>query len=459
MQLLRVFLALVMALPLAAQMTPQKELARDILKQLIEINTTDSVGDNTKAAQAVAARLKAAGYPESDVQVVVPGARKGNVVARLRGSGHGKPILFIGHLDVVEARREDWSFDPFILLEKDGYFYGRGTQDMKGEDSLLVANFIRLKREGYVPSRDLILALTADEEGGTHNGIQWLIDNRRELIDAAYCINADAGGGQIKKGKREFMSVSAAEKGFFHVRLTVRNPGGHSSLPVPENAIYRLAEGLVRLEKLRFPVHLNEVTRAFFERTSAIESGQTAADMKAIAQDAANQAAAERLSQSAYYNALLRTTCVPTELKGGHAPNALPQTAEAGVNCRLVPGDSQDEVEAAIRRTLADPKIEITRVYQTPANPFSPVTGDLMATVEKVTQQFWPGLPVVPVMETGGTDGKQLRVAGIPTYGVSAIFGDIDDIRAHGRDERISVDAFYQGLDFSYQFIKALGGK
>jgi acetylornithine deacetylase/succinyl-diaminopimelate desuccinylase-like protein len=441
-----------------SQSTPEKQLARDILKELVEINTTDSAGDNTKAAEAVAARLKAAGYPDGDVLVLVPGPRKGNVVARLRGKGQGRPILFIGHLDVVEARREDWSFDPFTLLEKDSYFYGRGTQDMKGEDSLLVANFIRLKREGYVPGRDLILALTADEEGGNYNGIRWLINNRRDLVEAAYCVNADAGGGQVKNGTPQLYSVSAAEKTYFHLRLTMRNPGGHSSLPVKENAIYRLAEGLVKLETLQFPVQLNEVTRAFFERMSKIETGQTAADMKAIAQNPADQAAAERLSQSPYYNALLRTTCVATELTGGHAPNALPQTAEAGINCRLVPTDSRDEVEAAIRRALADPKIEIRRASQSPASPFSPVSSEVLAAVEKVTALFWPGLPIVPIMETGGTDGRQLRIAGIPTYGVSAIFADMDDIRAHGRDERISVDAFYQGLEFNYQLLKALGG-
>ncbi len=459
MHIFRVLLALLAGLPLLAQLAPQSQLARGILKELIEINTTDSNGDNTRAAEAVAARLRAAGYRGADVQVLVPAPRKGNLVARLRGKGQGRPVLFIGHLDVVEARREDWSFDPFTLIEKDAYFYGRGTQDIKGEDALLVASFIRLKREGYVPDRDLILALTADEEGGESNGVQWLLAHRRDLVDAEYCINVDAGGGQIKNGKRELMSVSAAEKSFFHVRLTVRNPGGHSSLPVPENAIYRLAEGLVRLEKLRFPVFLNQVTRAYFERMGAIETGQTAADMKAIVENPRNQAAAERLGRSPYYNALLRTTCVATELAGGHAVNALPQTASAGVNCRLVPGDTQENVETAIRQVLADPKIEMARVYPTQANPLSPVAGELMGTVEKVARQFWPGLPVVPVMETGGTDGRHLRVTGIPTYGVAAIFNDMADIRAHGKDERISVEAFYQGADFSYEMVKALGRK
>ena len=443
-----------------AQNAPERELAHDVLKELIEINTTDSSGDNTRAAEAMAARFRSAGFAASDIHVLAPVARKGNVIVRLHGSSTTlKPILFLGHLDVVEARRDDWTFDPFKLVEQDGYIYGRGTQDMKTDDALLVTTFIRLKQEGFVPVRDIVLALTADEEGGEHNGVQWLLKEHRNLIDADYCINADAGGGQIKNGKRLLMGVQAAEKTFASFRLTVRNRGGHSSRPVKDNAIYELADGLARLEKSDFPPRLNEVSRSFFERMAGISTGQLAADFRGVARNPPDNASVERLSRESYYNAVLRTTCVPTLLKGGHAENALPQLAEAVVNCRMVPDDTAGTIKDTLISVLNDPKIVVTPVDEVSASPFSPLRTDVLNAITAATDTIWPRVPVVPLMETGATDGKYLRLAGIPAYGVSALFIDVDDIRAHGKDERIGEQSFYDGVRFDYQLVKRLVGR
>jgi acetylornithine deacetylase/succinyl-diaminopimelate desuccinylase-like protein len=440
-----------------AQTGPIRELAHGVLKELIEINTTDSVGDNTRAAEAMSARFRSASFAASDLHVLAPFARKGNVIVRLHGSSTTlKPILFLGHLDVVEARREDWTFDPFKLVEQEGYFYGRGTQDMKTDDALLVTTFVRLKQEGFVPVRDIILALTADEEGGDHNGVKWLLKEHRDLIDADYCINADAGGGQIKNGKRLLFGVQAAEKTFASFRLTVRNRGGHSSLPVKDNAIYELADGLARLEKFDFPPRLNEVSRSFFERMAGISSGQLAGDFRGVTRNPPDSASVERLSREAYYNAVLRTTCVPTLLKGGHAENALPQLAEATVNCRMVPDDTAGAIKDTLINVLRDPKIEVTPVEPAQASPFSPLRTDVLNAITAATGALWPRVPVVPLMETGATDGKYLRLAGIPAYGVSALFIDVDDIRAHGKDERISEQSFYDGVRFDYELVKRL---
>jgi acetylornithine deacetylase/succinyl-diaminopimelate desuccinylase-like protein len=340
-----------------SSLTPEHQIAHDIFKELIEINTTDTpAGNVTTAAEAMAARFHAAGFPTEDVQVLGPLPNKKNLVVRLHGRGPGKPILFIGHLDVVEALRQDWSMDPFKFNEVDGFFYGRGTSDIKQGDTLLVANFLRLKKEGWTPSRDLILALTADEEGGQSNGVQWLIKNHRDLIDAEYCINTDAGNFETKKGKRLLLGMQTSEKNYVDFRLEVKSNGGHSSRPVKDNAIYHLSQGLSRLAGFDFPVSLNETTRGYFARTAALESPATAADFRAVIgpDHAKADAAAKRLSQSAYFNALLRTTCVATRLEGGHANNALPQTAAANVNCRMLPQDSLQNVQDTLKRVLAD---------------------------------------------------------------------------------------------------------
>src|ERR1700735_1409865 len=360
--LLGALASLVFASNLPAQSNDAaNRLARDIYKQLIEINTTDSLGSTTVAAEAMAQRLRDAGYPASDVQVLGPNSRKGNLVARIRGTGARKPILFICHLDVVEARREDWSMDPFQFIEKDGYFYGRGTGDVKDGDAFLVTTFIRLKQENFKPDRDLILALTADEEGGQSNGVNWLIKNHRDLIDAEYIINPDAGDFELDKGKRLLLGIQASEKLYQDFDLKVTNPGGHSSLPTSENAIYQLADGLARLEHYQFPFELNEVTREYFSRESGIAGGQTGADMKAILSTPPDPAALARLSAIPYYNSRIRTTCVATRLEGGHANNALPGMARANLNCRILPGHSPDEIQATIVKVLDDPRIVVSR--------------------------------------------------------------------------------------------------
>jgi acetylornithine deacetylase/succinyl-diaminopimelate desuccinylase-like protein len=442
------------------QLTATDQLARDIFKQLIEINTTDSVGNTTTAAEAMAKRLRDAGYPESDIYIGGPNPRKGNLVARLHGTGARKPILMIGHLDVVEARREDWSVDPFQFLEKDSYFYGRGSIDMKSGDTFLMMTMIRLKQEGFKPDRDIILALTADEEGGQSNGVDWLLKNHRDLIEAEYALNPDAGTFQMVGDKKSMTAIQASEKLYQDFRLEVTNPGGHSSLPVADNAIYDLANGLVRLEHYKFPFEVNEVTRAYLDHMSAIAGGDLGADMKAILKNPPDAGALERLSKLPYYNGITHTTCVATRLDAGHANNALPQMARANVNCRILPGHPVEEIQATLVKVLDDPKISVTPLLAggivAKTNPPSPLRPDLMSALEKVTDEMWPGVPVVPVMETGATDGAYSRAAGIPTYGVSGMWMDPNDDRSHGRDERLQVWSFYAGVDFYPRFVKAL---
>jgi acetylornithine deacetylase/succinyl-diaminopimelate desuccinylase-like protein len=445
----------------AADLTKQQTLGRDLLKELIESDSTHEHGSTTPAAEAMARRLLAAGFPPGDVQVIGPADSKNqNLVARLRGSGKRKPILLLAHLDVVEARREDWSMDPFLLTEKDGFFYGRGTYDIKDGAAILVASLLRLKEERLVPDRDLILALTAGEEaGGDYNGVSWLIKEHRELIDAAYCINMDAGDPQIRKGKRFERGVQASEKVPQGFRLEVTHPGGHSSLPTKDNPIYRLAAGLGRLAAFDFPLRLNEVTRAYFLKAASHEADPAvAADMKALAQVPPDGAAAARLASSAFFNAQMRTTCVATLIEGGHAENALPQRARATVNCRMLPDEVPAEVEATIRRIVADEQIKVSVIRPAVVGPASPLSPEVMEAVERTTAALWPGVPVVPVMETGATDGKYLRMAGTPTYGVSGVFIDVDNARAHGRDERIGVTDYYDGLEYIYRLVRAVSG-
>ena len=441
------------------------QLARDIFKQLIEINTTDSVGNVTTAAEAMAQRLRAAGFSEADLHIAGPNDRKKNLVARLRGTGNRKPILFIGHLDVVEALRSDWSMDPFEFIEKDGFFYGRGTEDMKEGDAILVTNFMRLKKEDFLPDRDLILALTADEEGGSANGVDWLLKQHRDWIDAEYCINLDGGEFEKENGKRILAAIQASEKVYVDFQFESLNPGGHSSVPTPDNAIYHLAGALARLQSFSFPLHFNEITRNYFERMGALTSGQESRDMKAVAKEPPDPAALRRLSENAYYNSLLRTTCVATMLSGGHAPNALPQTARANVNCRIFPGEDPQETLKALDRVASDPKVKISIVRQTDPEgkvvpvlpvPPSPLLPEVTTGIEKALSTMWPGIPVIATMSTGATDGRYTRIAGIPTYGVSCMFFDKNDDRSHGKDERVGVQDFYDGVAFNYKLIREL---
>ena len=438
------------------RLEPHQELARDLFRELIEINTVDSAG-TTLAAEAMAARLLDAGFPEEDVHIVGPNDRKVNLVARLRGRETGRaPILLLAHLDVVEALRSDWSIDPWTFIEADGYYYGRGVTDDKDEAAIYTANLIRYKEEGFVPDRDIIVALTADEEGGPENGVQWLLENRRDLIDAEYALN-EGGGGALKDGVHQLNSVQASEKVYLNFNLRATNPGGHSSLPREDNAIYDVARTLLRISRHRFPVMLNEVTEAYFRGTAAVEGGTIADDIRTVLEDPANERALDRLQAFPHLNARLRTTCVATRLSGGHADNALPQTAGALVNCRILPNHNPAQVLLTLRE-LAGHGVEVTPVGQpNPSSP-SPLTANVMGPIEQVTQEMWPGVPVVPVMSTVATDGLYLRRAGIPTYGVSGLFNDVDDNRAHGQDERILIESFYEGQEFLYRLVKALSG-
>jgi acetylornithine deacetylase/succinyl-diaminopimelate desuccinylase-like protein len=441
-----------------AQTTPHERRARDIFQELIEINTTDTpAGNNTRAAEAMAARLVAAGFPQADVQVLGPDPRKHNLVARYRGTGARRPLLLLAHLDVVQAKREDWSVDPFTFLEKDGWFYGRGTSDDKGMAAQFVAGLIRLREEGFEPERDIILALTADEEGGDFNGASWLVTNHRPLVDAEFAIN-EGGGGTMRKGKYLTNEVQASEKVYQDFRLEVTNAGGHSSLPVKENAIYRLSAALGRLAAFEFPVQLNEITRAYFERSALVQTDpRTAADMKAVSAASPDPAAAARLSaQVPYWNSMMRTTCVATRLDAGHANNALPQLATANVNCRILPGVAPEAVKAKLAEVIDDPKVSLAFVNKANPSQPAPLRPDVMNAVESLTKEMFPGVIVVPVMSTGATDSLYFRNAGIPTFGIDGTFGDIDDVRAHGRDERVGVKQFFEGLEFQYRLIRLL---
>jgi acetylornithine deacetylase/succinyl-diaminopimelate desuccinylase-like protein len=398
-----------------------------------------------------------------------PSDRKKNLVVRLHGSGRRRPILLIGHLDVVEARREDWSTDPFTLVEKDGFFYGRGSLDMKSGDAIMATTLLRMKQEGYRPSRDIILALTADEEGGCCNGVEWLVKNQRELIDAEFVLNHDGRVGYSitsEHGVPQEFALSATEKMYADYQLTTVNKGGHSSLPRPDNAIYELAQGLISIGRYSFPFALNAVTRAYFERMAAARSGQTAADMRAIVRTPPDAQSLVRLSREPEFNSLMRTTCVATRLNGGHANNALPQRAEAVVNCRILPGHSKEEVRQELIRVLSDPDITVRYVAddgtvsdaapdQRALQP-SPLLPQVIKPLERAVAAIWPGLPVVPFMNASATDGIYTRAAGLPTYGVAGIAVDRDDMRAHGRDERVRVAAFYQGNEFFYRYLSSI---
>jgi acetylornithine deacetylase/succinyl-diaminopimelate desuccinylase-like protein len=444
---------------LAQTLTAQQQLAFDIYKELVEINTVTATGDTGRAADAMAARLRAAGFSGDDVQVFKPAPGKANLVARLRGTGARKPILLLAHLDVVEALPADWSFDPFKLTEKDGYYYGRGTVDDKFMAATFVTNLIRYKQEGYRPDRDIIVALETDEEIGDVKalGIRWLIKNHRDLIDADFALN-EGGSVGLKGGKPIRNGIQTSEKVPVFYRLEAHNKGGHSSVPSPDNAIYHLAEGLAKLAKFSFPLNLNATTRLYFERAAELETPQTAADIRAVLASNPDPAALARLSENVTYNAQLRTTCVATMLEGGHAINALPQTARATVNCRIMPGEKVEGVKETLIRVLGDDQISVAGGLQALLSPPSALDEELLSTIEKTSAEFWRGIPVVPVMGAAGSDGSYLRNAGIPTYGHSGLAGDVDDVRTHGKDERVAVKSFREGGEYLYRLVKRLSG-
>ena len=447
----------------AAPPDADQQLAREIYKEMIEIRSGYSTGSTTPLAEMVAARLRAAGFPDSDIFVGGASPKKANLVVRYHagklGAGGEKPILLLAHTDVVEANREDWSTDPFQFIEKDGYYYGRGASDDKAQAAVWIANLIRYKREGFKPARDIIVALTADEEGGgPYNGVTWLLKNKRELIDAGVALN-EGGGGVMVGGKKIANNIQVSEKSYADFKFEVHNKGGHSSVPVPDNAIYRLATALERLSRFGFPLKTDEVTRAYFREMAKVEDGSLKNDLEKIADgspDTAREAIERVASISPRWNSMLRTTCVATELAGGHALNALPQLATANVNCRIFPGDSIESVQKALRLAIGDDQVAIHVQGDVEVGPASPLRKDVFQAVARLSDTLWPGVVTIPVMSTGATDGRYLRVAGILTYGVSGFFGDRDDVRAHGRDERMNVNSFYEGQAFLYQLVKDL---
>jgi acetylornithine deacetylase/succinyl-diaminopimelate desuccinylase-like protein len=455
----RALAALLLAFPLAAGATQpagHDGLARELYRELVGIRTVHPDGDNTAAARAMARRLLEAGFDAKDVEVVEPAPRKGNLVARLRGTGELRPVLLLAHIDVVEAKAEDWSggLDPFRLTEKDGYYYGRGTLDDKAMAAIFVASLARLRAEGFRPRRDIVVALTADEEGGTHNGVAWLLRHRRDLIDAEFALN-EGGAGTLRDGKPWIHGVQVGEKMYLSFDLEATHPGGHSSVPTRDNAIYDLAAALSGVARLELPARVGYVTRAHFARLADIEAGELAEAIAAVAAGRADESQLRRVSAEPRYNAQLRTTCVATRLEAGHAENALPQRAKAVVNCRLLPGEDPDFVLRELQRAAGE-RVRVKARGAPRASEATDAQSPVMRTIGRVSESMWPGVPVVPLMSAGATDGSRLRNAGIPTYGVSGLFLEHGEVRIHGRDERLAVKSFVEGTEFLHRLVKAL---
>ena len=452
--------AAALASPAAAQAPRPDQLAfRDLYKELIEINTTLSSGSCTAAAQAMGARLKAAGFADADLQIIAPKDRPkdGALVATLQGSDpKAKPILLLAHIDVVEANRADWERDPFKLVEEDGFFYARGASDDKAQAAVWTDSLVRFKQEGFKPKRTIRMALTCGEETpDTFNGVQYLIANHRELMDAAFVLNEGSGGRLNDKGDRISLGIQAGEKVYQDYTLEVTNKGGHSSAPIRDNAIYHLAAGLERLGAYDFPVKLNDAVRANFERMAVIEGGPSGAAMAAVAKDPSNAEAVAVVARDPGRNSMMRTTCVATMVNAGHAPNALPQRARANVNCRILPGEGVEEVRQALVKVLADDAIKVTTVGEpSPVSPPPSLSKSIMGPVEKVAAKMWPGVPVVPVMATGATDGRFLNAVGVPTYGLTGMFGELGGNGAHGLNEKLRVRSLSEGRDFLYEVVK-----
>jgi acetylornithine deacetylase/succinyl-diaminopimelate desuccinylase-like protein len=448
-------------MPARAADTPSadRQAFRDIYRELVEINTTDSVGDSVRAAEAMASRLRAGGLPPEDIRVLSSGPRKGNLVARLRGTGARRPLLLLAHLDVVEAKREDWDSDPFKLVEIGGYFRARGAIDDKAMAAIFVANLIEYVRAGYRPERDIILALTADEElsDSPHNGVRWLLTHHRDLIDAEFALN-EGGGGALRNGAPFRLAVQLAEKVYQTYLLEVTDRGGHSAAPRRDNPIYRLADALHRLAEFEFPPRLNPVTRAFFERMALSETPPTVDAIKALLAGSTDTAALAPLGSRPDYNAQIRTTCVATMLEAGHAENALPQTARATVNCRVMPEESIEEVGRTLARVIADEKVAVIPKGTAVQSPPSAINPEVMQTITQLSVEMWPGVPLNAAMSAGYTDSRWLRNAGIPAYGVSGLFSDPGNNGVHGRNEQVSVKAVYDSKDFLYRLVQRLAG-
>lgn len=442
-------------------LNPNQQLAHDIYKELIEINTGMTTGNVTPAANAMAKRFRDAGISESDIFVGGPKPEKFNVVARIHGRAGStrKPLLLLAHIDVVEALKADWSpdLDPFVFTEREGYYYGRGTADDKSMASIFVANAMRMVRERYVPDRDIIIALTADEEGGGSNGVDWLLKNHRELVDAALVIN-EGGGGTLRGGKPLFNSVQAAEKVTTNITLRATNRGGHSSVPRADNAITALADALAKVGRHNFPVRFSDVTRGFFSKTADVEEPAMGRAMKALVANPNDAQALATVSADPRYNAMLRTTCVATQLTGGHAANALPQLAEANINCRMFPTDTAEVIRAEFEKLISDTTVQVV-IRAAPRAPPAGIAlpAELIDPVTQVTRDMWGNVPVIPVMSTGATDSRYFRALGVPSFGVSGLFLDPTvDARAHGRDERMRIQSYYEGQEFLWRLTRAL---
>ena len=447
-------------IPAPAAMPPvdNKQLAHDIFRDIVEVHSVHDVG--TKGVADILVKyLKAGGFSDADIHVVPEDQypNQVNVVVRLKGRGQGKPVMWMGHMDVVEAKAEDWTLPPFKFTEKDGYFYGRGTSDMKDEDAAVAASLIRLKKEGFVPDRDIIVVFTADEEVGLEqDGPAFLLAKHRDLVDAGLLINPDGGSGEIVDGKRLDFGIETSQKTYVTFTLDVTNKGGHSSEPRPDNAIYTLANGLVKLSHYQWPITLNATTRLYFSRMAQFEKGQTRADMLAVSGARPDMKAAERLTHDVPMNAILHSTCVATMLQAGVQENALPAHAQATVQCRIMPNETPDGTRATIAKVVGDPLIRITPLGAVTSAPESPPEPRLFAKVTKVVDGMWPGVPVIPQMAAGASDSIFTRNAGIPSYGIGGGWNDLHDLRMHGRDERHEMGDFYSTVEFTYRLMKEL---
>lgn len=440
----------------AAPGSAHDALARAIYAELVALPTTSRTG-TTAAVEALTARFRAAGFDDDDVLVVGPTPEKQNLVVRLRGTGDAPAVGYLAHLDVVEALPEAWTVEPYALTERDGWFYGRGTLDMKNGAAALAATLLRLRREGFVPRGDVVAAFTADEEnGGPENGVFWLLEQRRDLLDVAYVVNLDGAGILRERGEKTRLGIAVAEKTYATYAFTVTSPGGHSSRPGADNAIYRLAAALTRLERHAFPLRLNDGSRAMLEEAAGRADARRAGDLRALAAGRADEATVARVSADPFMNALLRTTCVATQLQAGHAENALPMRARATIQCRLAPGEDVAAMPAALAAVAADPRVEVTVAFAPLVAPASPLEPAVLAAARRVAGELWPGLTVMPTMQVASTDSSLLRAAGIRTFDVNGFAVDVEDNRAHGRDERIEVASFYEGLEFQYRFMRAL---
>lgn len=455
---------LITAPAIAQQPRPDQIAFRDIYKELVETNTTLSSGSCTLAAQRMLKRFQDAGFPGDQLVLFVEEGHRqegGLVVVYPGTSPKAKAILLVAHIDVVEAKREDWERDPFVLVEENGYFYGRGTLDDKAQAAVWVDTLLRFKKEGYKPRRTVKLALTCGEEtNGAFNGVEWLTQNKRDLIDAEFALNEGGGGDSDGKGKILGQSVQVGEKTFANFRLETRNPGGHSSVPVRDNAIYQLARALTKIDDYEFPVEMTETTRRFFAEAGAARGDEIGKAMVTLAKNPADKAAEAIVNTDRFLHSNLRTTCVATLLDGGHAPNALPQRAGANVNCRIFPGHSIESIKDELAKVIGDPGVTITQLPpKRPAPPAPPLDPKIIGPMEKLVAKYWPGLKVIPSMANGYTDATFLGAAGIPTYGIPGIWGDPDGNGVHGLNERAEVKAVYVGRDYMFDLVKAYADK